>query len=136
MGRCTAPRSSAAKLPDASRSRSSIPANASRTSRTGNQSISLTGPNFNGALPRPGAPFPADDPAWAQRLNGKADAWKHLCVDLLAHPIASRVTTLQAAAKVVAGLGPPRLKVPHIRLPGRAKTQAPIGEVPASAGRA
>jgi formylglycine-generating enzyme required for sulfatase activity len=74
--------------------------------------------------PVPGvSPMSLDEPLWNQRLNGKGDAWRQLCADLVAHPISPRVSTLQAAGKIVATLGPARLKVPHIRLPGRAKSQ-------------
>ena len=58
------------------------------------------------------------DPAWQQRLGDKGEAWRQLCADLLTHPIPPRAATLPAAAKVVDGLAPSRLKVPHLRLPG------------------
>jgi formylglycine-generating enzyme required for sulfatase activity len=84
--------------------------------------------------PVPGvSPMSLDEPLWNQRLNGKGDAWRQLCADLLAHPIASRAATLDAAGRVVATLGPARLKVPHIRLPGRAKPQATAVAGPAGA---
>ena len=73
------------------------------------------------------------DPAWQQRLGDKGEAWRQLCADLLTHPIPPRAATLPAAAKVVDGLAPSRLKVPHLRLPGGRSKKA--GDPAAKAGR-
>src|SRR5688500_11078193 len=59
-----------------------------------------------------------------ETLGDKADGWRQLCMDLLAHPIAPRVATVAAAMKVVDGLAPPRLRVPHLRLHGKGQPKA------------
>lgn len=74
----------------------------------------LNRPPINGETPK------ATDAGW-EKLGDKAEAWRELCAQLLAHPIATRVATLPAAIKAVDALAPSRLKVPHLRLHGKPK---------------
>ena len=80
----------------------------------------LNRPPLNGQIPASG------DAGW-DKLGDKAEGWRQLCAELLSHPIAPRVATLAGAAKVVDGLAPSRLRVPHLRLHGKPK---PAGALP------
>lgn len=74
----------------------------------------------------PGSPgdLPAAGAAEWARLGDKGEAWRQLCVDLCSQPVPPRAATLAAAAKVISGLAPPRVKAPRFRLPGSARPPA------------
>lgn len=74
-------------------------------------------------VPAPAAFDAAAAPEWA-RLGDRAEAWRQLCADLLSQPLPPRAGTLAAVGKTLAGLAPPRVKVPQFRLPGTGKRPA------------